>query len=462
MPKVYEGRRTLDLYWHRFDATGVKGTIQIAHSFLGLRLQCAQCHRHPTDVWTQDDLLSLANFFMRMRANTGVLSVKEAGEIKKKAGGALPAEEKKKLADEGARLTEEAKKLQAAARQEPDKAAAARLQAEAQVLQARGGARTRAVAMLDCSAVFHASGNPFGFATVTSTLGTQTATQFRFPGEDKPVVVGDDQDPRALVVAWMRRPDNPYFARAIVNRVWAHYFDRGLVDPPDDLSPLNPASHPELLQELCDEFIKHHYDLRWLHRTMLTSRTYQTSGRATPENRTDTRNFAYFYTRRLPAEVLVDAVDHATGGDEKYSSPWIAPGAQALEVPCSTMDKAIGNPFVEYAFVVFGRPTRNTESVCDCDRQSRPALVQSLFLANHPEVLKKISDPRGRVAQILREQSDNARRVEALYLWALCRPPTGAERAICLEHLSKSPSPQKGLEGLLWSLLNSTEFAVNR
>jgi hypothetical protein len=461
-PKAYTDRRTLDLYWHRFDAAGVPGTIQVAHAFLGLRLQCAQCHRHPTDVWTQDDLLSFANFFMRLRANTGTLTVKEAGEVKKKAGGQLSAEEKKKLTDEAARLAEESKKLAAAARQTNDKAEAKRLQDEASALQARGGALTRAVAVLDCSAVFHAPGNPFGFATVSSPLGTQTATTFRFPGEATPVTVRDDEDPRRLVVAWMRRPDNPYFARAIVNRVWAHHFDRGLIDPPDDLSPLNPPSNPELLDELCRGFIAHKYDLRWLHRTILTSQTYQTSGRATPENRADTRNFAWFYPRRLPAEVLIDAVDHATGGTETYSSPWVTPGSLAIEVPGSTMDRAIGNAFVEYAFVVFGRPTRNTESVCDCDRDTRPALVQSLFLANHPEVLKKIGDPKGRVAQVLKDQPDDARRVEAIYLWALCRPPTEAERRTCLEHLKKSPSPQKGLEGVMWGLLNSTEFVVNR
>jgi hypothetical protein len=249
-PKVYTDRRTLDLYWHRFDATGVPGTIQVAHAFLGLRLQCAQCHRHPTDVWTQDDLLSFANFFMRVRANTGVLTVKEAGDVKKKAGGTLSVEEKKKLTDEAARLSEQSKKLAAEAKSKTDKAEAKRLQDEASALQERSGSLTRAVAVLECSAVFHAPGNPFGFATVSSTLGTQTSKEFRFLGELKPVTVTDEEDPRRLVVAWMRRPDNPYFAKAIVNRVWAHYFDRGLIDPPDDLSPLNPASHPELLQEL--------------------------------------------------------------------------------------------------------------------------------------------------------------------------------------------------------------------
>src|SRR5439155_5761439 len=131
-------------------------------------------------------------------------------------------------------------------------------------------------------------------AKVTSPLGTQESRTFRLLGETKAVDVPKDQDSRALVVAWMRRPDNPFFAKAIVNRVWAHYFGRGIVDPPDHLSPLNPPTHPELLDELCREFIRHGYDLKWLHRTILASRTYQQSSAATAANGTDRANYAYF------------------------------------------------------------------------------------------------------------------------------------------------------------------------
>ena len=111
----------------------------------------------------------------------------------------------------------------------------------------------------------------------------------------------------------MRRPDNPYFARAIVNRVWAHYFGRGIVDPPDNLSPFNPASHPELLRELAQQFVQNHYDLKWLHRTILASRTYQQSSATSPANAMDRGNYASFSLRRLPAEVLLDALNQATG-----------------------------------------------------------------------------------------------------------------------------------------------------
>lgn len=459
-PSAHVSRKTLDLYWHRFDATGVKGTVQIAHSFLGLRLQCAQCHRHPTDVWTQDDLLSFSNFFARVRANTGVLSVKEAGDVKKRAGGMLSAEEKKRLTDEAKTLAEQAKKVQDEAKGK-DRTEVERCQREAKTLQDRSGAMTRAAAILEVSQVYHAPGNPFGFASMTSTLGTARSEQFRFLGDTQAIEVADDQDPRPLVMAWLRRPDNPFFAKALVNRVWAHYFERGIIEPVDDLSPLNPPSHPELLKALGDDFIQNKYDLKRLHRTILNSRAYQLSHRTSPGNEGDTRNFAFFARRRLPAEVLVDAIDHATASSEIFRSQHVPAGARALEVPGSVFDGSIGNEFVEYSFAVFGRPSRNPEALCDCERETRPSLLQSLYLANHPEVLKKIADPKGRVAQIVKEHADAGRRVEEVYLWTLSRLPNDAERRLCLEHLKKGPTPQKALEGLMWSLLNTREFVLN-
>src|SRR5207248_7003032 len=149
--------------------------------------------------------------------------------------------------------------------------------------------------------------------TVASPIGTQTSKRFRLLGETEPVTVPPGEDPRQLVMAWLRRPDNPYFARAVVNRVWAHYFGRGIVDPPDNLSSFNPATHPELLKELCDGFVRSRYDLRWLHRTILNSRTYQQVSATSPESAADRANYAAFPLRRLPAEVLLDALNAATG-----------------------------------------------------------------------------------------------------------------------------------------------------
>lgn len=454
-------RKTLDLFWHRFDAVGVKGAVQFAHSFLGLRLQCAQCHRHPSDIWTQDDVLSLSNFFMRTKANTGVLSVKEAGQIKKAVGAGLTADEKNRLTEEAKKLAEEGKTLQEKAKSaKGNKAEVDALQTQAKAKTDRAGAITRAIKILEVSYVGHVKGNAFGWASVTSPLGTQSAETFRLLGERENAKIADEQDPREPLVAWLRRPDNPFFARAIVNRVWAHYFGRGIVDPPDDLSPLNPATHPELLQELSDAFVKEKYDLKWLHRTIVSSQTYQRSSRTKPTNQGDSRNYASFYPRRMVAEVLVDALGQATGVPDVFKAGG-APVARAIEIPGTIADRMVGNPSVELAFTIFGRPTRNAETLCDCDREGRPALVQSLYLANHPDLLKKISAPKGRLADVLKAHSDDTRRIDELFLWTLSRPPTDAERAYCLSHVRGSSSPSRGYEGLVWSLLNTREFLLN-
>jgi len=455
-------RKTLDLFWHRFDAVGVKGAVQFAHAFLGLRLQCAQCHRHPTDVWSQDDVLSLANFFQRTRANTGVMSVKEANDIKKKIGSGLAEAEKKKLTDEAKKLSDEAKKLQDQAKaKKGNKTEADKLQSEGKALSDRAGAITRAIKILEVSLVEPVKGNPFGWATVTSPLGTQKSDTFRLLGERDNVAVADDQDPRELLMQWLRRPDNRFFARAIVNRIWAHYFGRGIIDPPDDLSPLNPASHPELLDELSSGFVKANYDLKWLHRTILGSQAYQRSSRTKPSNQHDSRNFASFYPRRLPAEVLVDALGQATGIRESFKSSSAAAGATALEIPGTVADKAVGNPSAELAFTVFGRPTRNVESLCDCEREGQPSLVQSLYMANHPDLLSKISSPKGRLVEIVKTNADDGKRIEELFLWTLSRLPTDNERQICLEHVRRTSSGVRGYEGLFWGLLNTREFSLN-
>ena len=446
--KAYAGRRTLDLYWQRNNATGVKGTMQVAHAFLGLRLECAQCHRHPHDVWQQEDLLSFANFFMRV-SNPG-------------AGGSSVA-----IAKEADALTKEAKELREQAKNVGEKAKdktlgkdeVTKLNAEMKSLTDRATSLEAAGKRIKGTEV-HGGGKPT-FASMSSTLGKQESKQFRLLGAKQPVTVGAEQDPREVVVAWLRQPDNPFFAKAIVNRVWASYFGRGIIDPPDHLSPLNPSSHPELLDALAKGFIVNKYDLKWLHRTILASRTYQQSAATNATNRADTTNYASAYLRRLPAEVLVDAVNHATGGIETYPAELYLPaGAKAVEVAGGTgSDRARAS--LQYAFSIFGRPMRNPDVQCDCDRDSKPTIVQTLYLANHPAVHQKISNPKGRVAQVLKAVADDEKRVEELFLWVLSRAPTPDERGACLKHVKYAATPQRGYEDVLWGLLNTREFLLN-
>lgn len=533
--EIYAKRQSLDIYWQRKNANGVTGTLQIAHAFLGLRLECAQCHRHPQDVWQQDDLLSFANFFM------GVRTVGFQGDNEKK----YPEEGKlfQQFTDEGKKLAEEVKGLKEGRGKElVDKAKTAQQEAnrlkneiakeEQQATEQENQAKQRreqaaalaadqseeivklttqadeadlkakqlresaaqkreqlapheqAIAENDAlqkeirekeqrgrllsddipkrilhAQIFHEPRDEKNKkpASVTSPLGTQSSSEYRLLGEKTPLEIAPNEDPRAKVVEWLRQPDNPFFAKAIVNRVWAHYFGRGIVNPPDDLSPHNPATHPELLDELCRRFIENKYDLKWLHRAILSSRTYQQVSSASDENESDRSNYARFYLRRLPAEVLVDALDQATGTREKHDMQYYhwPNDMKAVELPYKSQ-----NGFVTFMLEQLGRPARNSSVQCDCARQGEASILQVLSLANHPRVWQKIAEPTGSVAELIKQQSEPRQRIEELYLATLSRLPDESEMETCLLHVSQAESPEKGLQSVLWGLLNTREFVL--
>jgi hypothetical protein len=294
-------------------------------------------------------------------------------------------------------------------------------------------------------------------AKVTSTLGAKDSKTFRLLGESEATTVPSDRDPREFVMAWMRKPDNPYFARAIVNRVWSHYFGRGIIDPPDNLSAFNPASHPELLKELCDSFVRNKYDLRWLHRAILTSRTYQQSVAGSADAATDRVNYAAFPLRKLGAEVMLDALNTATGTSEKMDMKYHnwPDEMTTVEVPFAPK-----NPFVTFVLETYGRPKRNAAVQCDCEREGGASVFQVLALANHPRLWEKVRDPAGRVAKLVKAEPDAAKRIEELFLATVSRPPTKDEREACLKFVADAESPEKGLQSVLWGLLNTREFLL--
>jgi len=464
---VYSKRQTLDLYWQRRGATGVAGTLQVAHAFLGLRLECAQCHRHPHDVWQQDDLLSLANFFMRVRGSGF------QGENEKR----FPevAAYFKKYNDEAKKLTEDVKKLRESKGKELDavlkktkdsgnKEQIEKAQKELDGFTSEMSTMDKRSKMLPEIAkrmmqaeIQHLSDDKPAFASVTSPLGTQSSKQHRLLGENKAIEIAKTQDPRPMLMEWMRRPDNPYFAKAIVNRVWAHYFGRGIIDPPDNLSPLNPASHPELLKELSDGFIKNKFHLKWLHRTILASRTYQQSSQPTSANAVDRSNYAYFYYRRLPAEVLLDALNQATGTVENLDMKFNHWPETLKTVEMPFMPK---NDFVKFMLDQFGRPARNSAAQCDCEREPGISILQVMSVANHPRVRQKIEDAKGQVARITKEISDENKRIEELFLVTVSRLPDEGERLACASYLKSAESTEKGLQGVMWGLLNTREFLL--
>ena len=458
--KVYEGRRTLDLYWQKERGSSdggtapVKSAIQVAHGFLGLRLECAQCHRHPHDVWQQDDLLSFASFFTKVSQAGG--NSRALPDVAKVFDSKAAEQERKKKADEAKAITERVTKDKALPKEEADK-----LRKEAAALQAEATALYNMARRINTE--IHTA-VPAATAEARSPLGQQKASQFRVLGQSQPVRVPDGQDARVLVMAWFRQPDNPFFATAMVNRAWAHYFGRGLVDPPDQLSPLNPPSHPELLQELSAGFVKSGYDLQWLHRTIVTSRTYQLSSVPNATNRTDSRNYARFYLRRLPAELVLDALNHVTGSSETFPAELrMPPGSRVLDlaggVPNDRKDPKASA--LAYALQIFGRPLRNAEVQCDCERESAASMVQTIFLVNHPEVREKIANPQGRIAAIVKDHADDARRVDEAFLWVLSRMPTPEEKAKGVEYVKGSASAQRGVEGLFRALMLADEFILN-
>ncbi len=461
----YARRQTLDLYWQRAESQGVTGALQVAHSFLGLRLECAQCHRHPHDVWRQDDLLSLANFFTRVRP----VGFQSANEKK------FPevAERFTRLNEQANELAEEAKQLKQQfkdydrkvreAKASKDQERIVAIEKEYEEVRAtvnRAEARARnlreAARRMMQAEVRHLVDDKL-FASMTSPLGTQTSQTFRLLGATEPVEVSADEDPREKFVAWLRSPENPYFAQALVSRVWTHYFGRGILEPADDLSPLNPASHPELLHELSREFIRNGYSLPWLHRTLLMSRTYQQASEPNGTAAADRRNFARFYYRRLPAEVLLDAIDQATGTRENMDMKYHRwpEEMRAVEMPFEPR-----NAYIVFMLRQFGRPQRASSVQCDCERDPNSSVLQVLSLANHPRIWEKIASPEGRIARIVRQHSDPTQRVEEVFLSTVSRLPTDEERATCVQYLADSPTPEAGLQGVMWSLLNTREFLV--
>jgi hypothetical protein len=274
------------------------------------------------------------------------------------------------------------------------------------------------------------------------------------PLDGKPVEVGLYDDPRQKLVDWMVDPHNPFFARAVANRYWAHFFGRGIVDPLDDMRLTNPPSNPELLDALAKDLVEHKYSLKHLIATICKSRTYQLSSTPNQFNKHDKQNYARYYPRRLSAEVLLDAVDQVTGSPAAFGGlpqDRYAP-KRAIMLPDES--------FASYFLDVFGRPQRI--SACECERVSEANLAQALHLLNSDEIQGKVSRPGGRADMLAKDPRPDVEKVEELFLWAFARKPTEEQRNKALEHIAKNASNKKiAYENILWALLNTKEFLFN-
>lgn len=256
-------------------------------------------------------------------------------------------------------------------------------------------------------------------------------------------------DPRVALAAWITDPTNEAFSGALVNRLWRHFLGVGLVEPVDDLRTSNPPSNPALWQALRREFVTHGHDLKHLMRLILNARTYQLTSATRPGNETDTRFYSHYYARRLPAEVLLDALSQATGVPDVF--PGYPVGVRAVQLP----DPGLKSYFLS----LFGRSERVT--ACACERSGEVTMPQLLHLQNGDSVVQKIRSPDGRLAALLRSGRPDAEVVDELFLATLARFPEPAERDAVQRLLASGDARDEVLRDLLWALLNSKEFCFN-
>lgn len=338
----------------------------VATAFLGVRLECAECHKHPHDRWSQQDFFSFTTSFAFLsRGLAPELAAKKLNYIN------------------GVYVTDKPQETF------PDPK----------------------------------TGEPLPPRAL-----------------DGPIIdVQPGVDPRLEVWKWMVSRDNPYFARAIVNRLWAHYFGRGLIEPVDALSEANPPSHPEVLDDLVSDFVVNGYDLRRLHRRLLNTRTYQRDWATNATNADDERNYSHRVLRRMSAELMLDAIADITQTPIKLDlTIYGGPGDDR------TIERAIENPLSRprgddsYVLKIFDKPQR-TQS-CDCERSSAPNLSQALFFYNDTALVAKITDPDARLTKLLKEHADDQRLLDELYLLVFARLPNDAERQRSREHLAAAKS----------------------
>lgn len=272
------------------------------------------------------------------------------------------------------------------------------------------------------------------------------------PLDGEPMQVAPDDDPRQKLVDWLVDPKNPFFARAVANRYWAHFFTRGIVDPLDDMRVTNPPSNPELLDALAKTLVDHQYSLKSLIKVIVKSRTYQLSAIPNEFNKNDKQTYARYYPKRLSAEVLLDAVGQVTGSPTVFSGlpqDRFAP-QRAIMLPDES--------FASYFLDVFGRPQRI--SACECERVSEANLAQALHLLNSDEVQQKLSRAGGRADELAKDpKRSDEDKVTELFLWAFARKPSPEDMKTALEHIAKHEKNKKlAYENIIWALINTKEF----
>ncbi len=268
----------------------------------------------------------------------------------------------------------------------------------------------------------------------------------KFLGGAKADVTGKDR--REVLADWITSPDNPYFARSVVNRVWAHFTGVGIVNPVDDFRVSNPASNPELLEELATKLRDYKFDFKQLVRDICNSDMYQRSATPNDSNETDTRNYSHAQVRRVPAESLLDCISQATNTKDKFRG--LPLGSRAVQIADGTT--------TNYFLTTFGRSARDT--VCACEATTDPSLSQALHMVNGESVGGKIGQGK-LITAWLAEKLEPEVILEKIYVRSISRKPTEAEKTELLKFVTDAPTPQAGWEDVFWAVLNSREFVFN-
>lgn len=351
--------------YYRAAGSMSEATETTAQLFLGSRIQCAKCHNHPFENWTQDNYYGLNAFFNRVTRKPGLRAEEEVVYVSR----------------------------------------------QGEVQQPRTGQTMKP------------------WLPGAGTVEEETS-----------------YDRRQVFVDWLTGPENPFFARVAVNRIWSELLGQGIVEPVDDFRQSNPPANPVLLDKLAEDFVAHGYDQKHILRTILNSRTYQLSSEANELNKDDRRLFSHAKMRMLTAEQLLDAICHVTQVAESF--PGLPAGTRATEIP---------SPDFSHAFLdTFGRPARTT--ACACERSDDSTLAQAIQLFNGSMIHQKLSDQQNRFHRMLTAEKTPEAVLDELYYAALCRPPTEAELKIALEHINSKEKPAEGLEDVCWVLFNSDEF----
>ena len=402
---TYADKPSLDLYWRRQQAVTVdQWGEKTAAAFLGVRVECAQCHKHPFDRWTQVDYRSYANIFASVSFGVSPDAKKVFDEEN--------AERKKK--------------------NDADKKNQAQPIREIYVGAFAGGKGGNGGALLHPETNKPLAPKALGGPEIKAEKG---------------------KDPREALFEWMHAPENPFFARAFANRVWGHYLGVGVVDPVDNFSLANPPSNPKLLDALAKDFTESKYDIRKLERTILNSHAYQLSSAVNATNRLDRINYSHSFLRPMMAEVVVDVLDDAVGVKEKFGND-APPDCRAIEVGASRVNGAVA-----LAFRVFGRPPRTT--ACDCERASDPGLTQKLFLMADDTLVAKLNAQDNRLRQLLADHKEDNEALDELFLATVTRFPTDKEREKFNGYRATHKDRRAAFADAMWALVNTSEFILN-